>query len=144
MRVMVQKAKKIVPKKIGNVKVPKNLRKFGDRVLTDRRAREIAGSALLALGTALVSRGTRKGSILRDIFDHPAENARAARDAGTDAASKAGQAASGVAEAVSGVVGDVIDSIRRDFNRNIRPVRPRHAHDEHDEDRPEGNDDRMH
>lgn len=136
--------KKIIPKRIGSVKVPKNLRKFGDRVLSDPRAREVAGSALLALGTALVSRGTRKGSILRDIFDRPNENARAARDAGADAAARAGQAASGVADAVSGVVGDVIDTIRRDFARKMKPVRPRHAHDEHDEDKPDGTDDRMH
>lgn len=129
--------KKIIPKRIGTVKVPKNLRKFGDRVLTDPRAREIAGSALLALGTALVSRGTRKGSILRDIFDHPGESSRAARDTASEGAAKAGDTASGVADAVTQVVGEVIDTIRRDWNRKVRPVRPRHAHDEHDEPAPE-------
>ena len=49
-----------------------------------------------------------------------------------------------MADAVSGVVGDVIDTIRRDFARKMKPVRPRHAHDEHDEDKPDGTDDRMH
>lgn len=135
--------RRIIPKRIGGVRIPKRLRKLGDRVLADPRAREVAGSALLALGTALVSRGTRKGSVLRDIFDHPGESARAARDAGAEAADKAGQAASGVADAVSQAVGEVIDAVRRDFARKIRPVRPRHAHDE-EEDRPEGGDDRMH
>ena len=136
--------KKIIPKRVGGVKVPKNLRKLGDRVLADPRAREVAGSALLALGAALASRGTGKSSFLRDIFDRPGEKAHAAREGASEAASRAGQAASGVADAVSGAVSDVIDSIRRDFARKIKPVRPRHAHDEHDEDRPEGSDDRMH
>lgn len=129
--------KKIIPKRIGSVKVPKNLRKFGDRILADPRAREMAGSMLLALGTALVARGTRKGSILRDLFEHPAETTRAARDTASDGAAKAGDAMSGVADAVTQVVGDVIDTIRRDWNRKVRPVRPRHAHDEHDEPPPE-------
>ena len=133
--------KKIIPKRIGSVKIPKNLRKFGDRILADPRAREVAGSALLALGTALLSRGTRKGSVLRDIFERRGEQAR---EAGAEAAAKAGGAASGVADAVSQVVGDVFDAVRRDFARKIRPVRPRHAHDEHDEDRSDGGDDRMH
>jgi hypothetical protein len=129
--------KKIIPKRIGTVKIPKNLRKFGDRVLTDPQAREMAGKALLAVDTALAARGARKSSILRDIFDNPAESARAGRDTAQEGAAKAGQAASGVADAVTQVVGEVIDTIRRDFARKIRPVRPRHAHDEHDEPAPE-------
>jgi hypothetical protein len=104
----------------------------------------VAGSALLALGTALVSRGARKSSVFRDIFDHPPEGARTAKAAGGEAASKAGEAMSGVADAVGQVVGDVFDSIRRDFARKVRPVRPRHAHDEDPDDKPEGADDRMH
>jgi hypothetical protein len=145
--------KKIIPKRIGAVKVPKKLRKLGDQVLADPRAREIAGSALLALGTALVARGTRKGSILRDIFDNPGESARAARDAGSGAAGRAGEAVSGVADAVGQAVGEVFDTLRRDFVRKIRPVRPRHAHDNHEAEEPqpeaegpraEGPDDRMH
>ena len=135
--------KKIIPKRIGNVKVPKNLRKLGDRVLSDPRAREVAGSALLALGTALVSRGARKGSVFRDISDHPTESARTAKAAGGEAAQKAGEAVSGVADAVGQVVGEVFDTIRRDFARKVRPVRPRHAPDEEPEDKADG-DDRMH
>jgi hypothetical protein len=125
--------KKIIPKRIGSVKVPKNLRKFGDKVLSDPRAREVAGKALLAVGAALATRGARKSTSLRDIFDHPADTARAARDTASEGASKAGEAMSGVAETVTQVVGDVIDTIRRDWARKVRPVRPRHAHDEHDE-----------
>lgn len=136
---------KIIPKRIGNVKIPKNLRKFGDRVLADPRAREAAASALLAIGTALLSRGTRKGSVLRDILDHPAQSARAARDAGSETASKGADTVGDMAETASRIVGEVIDAIRRDVARKIRPVRPRHAHDDHDaEDRPEAGDDRMH
>lgn len=129
--------KKIIPKKIGTVKIPKNLRKVGDRVLADPRTREMAGKTLLAVGAALVARGGQKSSFLRDIFEHPAESAKAARDTATEGASKAGEAVSGVADAVTQVVGDVIDTIRRDWNRKVRPVRPRHAHDEHDEPPPE-------
>lgn len=135
--------KKIIPKRIGNVKVPKTLRKLGDRVLSDPRAREVAGSALLALGTALVSRGARKGSVFRDIFDHPTESARTAKAAGGEAAQKAGETVSNVADAVGQVVGEVFDTIRRDFARKVRPVRPRHAQDEEPEDKADG-DDRMH
>ena len=138
--------KKIIPKRIGTVKIPKRLRKLGDRVLADPRAREVAGSALLALGSALVARGGRPGSILRTIFDHPGDSARAARDAGTGAASKAGEAMSGMADTVAQAVGEVIETIRRDVARKIRPVRPRHAHDEHaeGEEKREGEDDRLH
>jgi hypothetical protein len=146
--------RKIIPKRIGAVKIPKRLRKLGDQVLADPRAREMAGSALLALGSALLARGTRKGSVLRDIFEHPGASARAARDAGSDAASRAGGAVSGVADAVGQAVSEVFDTLRRDFVRKVRPVRPRHAHDEHDAEeaspdaegspRPEATDDRMH
>lgn len=134
--------RKIIPKRVGGMKVPKSLRRLGDRALADPRAREVAGSALLALGAALASRGAPKGSVLRDIFDHPGRSARAAGEAGAEAAGKAGQAAGGVADAVSQAVGEVIEAVRRDLARKVRPVRPRHAHDE-DEDRAEG-DDRMH
>ena len=129
--------KKIVPKRIGSVKIPKNLRKFGDRVLSDPQARDMAGKALLAVGTALVARSARKGSILRDIFEHPAETAKTARDTASEGASRAGDAMGAVADTVTQVVGDVIDTIRRDWARKVRPVRPRHAHDEHDEPAPE-------
>ncbi len=129
--------KKIIPKRIGTVKVPKNLRKFGDKVLSDPRAREVAGKALLAVGAALATRGARKSTILRDIFDHPAESAKAARDTASEGATRAGETVSNVAETVTQVVGDVIDTIRRDWARKVRPVRPRHAHDEHDEPAPE-------
>ena len=138
--------KKIIPKRIGSVKIPKKLRKLGDGVLADSRAREVAGSALLALGSALLARGGKPGSILRNIFDRPTETARAARDTGTGAASKAGEAVSGMADTVAQAVGEVIDTIRRDVARKIRPVRPRHAHDEHGdgEEKREGEDDRLH
>jgi hypothetical protein len=51
---------------------------------------------------------------------------------------------SGVADAVGQVVGEVFDTIRRDFARKVRPVRPRHAHDDEPEDRPEADDSKMH
>jgi hypothetical protein len=134
--------RKIIPKRIGNVKIPKRLRKLGDQVLADPRAREMAGSALLALGTALIA---KKAPNLRDIFAHPGRSARTARDAGAEAAGRAGEAVGGVADAVGAVVGDVIDTLRRDFARKIRPVRPRHAHDEEEAEEPRAEgDDRMH
>lgn len=147
--------RKIIPKRLGGVKIPKRLRKLGDRVLADPRAREAAGSALLALGTALLARGTRPGSVLRDIFGPRDEGAKAARDAESgaghradragEAANRAGEAMSGMADAVAQTVGEVIDALRRDISRKVRPVRPRHAHDEPEgEEGPGGGEDRMH
>ena len=132
---------KIIPKQIGGVKVPKALRKLGDRVLADPRAREMAATALLALGAAIVQRGTGKASPAREAFEHPAEAAQAARDAASGAARKGAEAAGAVADAVAQAVGEAFDAIRRDVARKIRPVRPRHAHDDPEE---EAGEDRMH
>jgi hypothetical protein len=109
--------KKIIPKRIGGVKVPKNFRKLGDRALADPRAREIVGSAMLALGSALASRKAPKGSFFRNIFDHPAEAAKTAETTGADAARKASDTVSGVSLAVNQVVTDVVETIRRDWAR---------------------------
>ncbi|WP_210529047.1 hypothetical protein [Rubellimicrobium arenae] len=114
--------RKYIPKRIGNVKIPKKLRKFGDRVLADPRAREIAGGALLAVGSALLSRAAPKGSVFRTIFDHPVETAKSAEQAGAKAASDAGDAVSGVANAVGQVVGEVFDSLRRELGRRRQPA----------------------
>lgn len=126
--------RKIIPKRVGGVKVPKGLRKLGDRVLADPQSREMAGRTLLALGSALLARGAARSSVLRDILGHPKEGEPTAGERMAGAANKAGETVSGVAEAVAQAVGDVIETIRRDVARKIRPVRPRHAHDEHDED----------
>lgn len=159
--------RKIIPKRVGGVKVPKALRKMGDRILADPRSREVAGRTLLALGSALLAKGAGRSSLLRDILgragpgaqpaeDPGADPLRAARERGAQAAGRAGEAVGQVADAVSQAVGEVIEAIRRDFGRKVRPVRPRHAHDEHDEDgeegpeapadppRPGAPDDRMH
>lgn len=136
--------KKIIPKRIGNLKIPKPLRKLGDQVLADPRAREVAASALLSLGAALAARGTRKGTILRDIFDHPGESAKAARDTGADAASKAGETMSGVAQAVNQAVGDVIDTVRRDFVRKMRGARSADGTEPEAQDKRDNDEDRVH
>ena len=136
--------KKIIPKRIGKVKIPKNLRKLGDQVLSDPRAREMAGSALLALGTALASRKAPKGSFFRNIFDHPTEAAKTAETAGADAARKAGDAASGVSQAVNQVVTEVIDTIRRDWARKSGSAGTKPADGAQPEPGREGDDDRLH
>jgi len=136
--------KKIIPKRVGSVKIPKNLRKMGDKVLADPRAREVAGSALLALGAALASRGAPKGSFFRNIFDHPAEAAKTAEGAGADAARKAGDAVSGVSQAVNQVVTEVVETIRRDWARKTGAPRPKEDGDAQPEPGREGDDDRLH
>ena len=130
--------KKIIPKYIGTVKIPKNLRKLGDKVLADPRAREVAGSALLALGTALASRKAPKGSFFRNIFDHPAEAT------GAEAAHKAGDAASSVSQAVNQIVTEVVESIRRDWARKSAAGRPKAADDAGPEPGHDGDEDRLH
>ena len=136
--------KKIIPKRIGKVKIPKNLRKIGDQVLSDPRAREVAGSALLALGTALASRKAPKGSFFRNIFDHPAQAAKTAETAGADAAHKAGETASGVAQAVNQVVAEVVETIRRDWARKTGGARAKDEGDAQPEPKPDGDEDRLH
>ena len=136
--------KKIIPKRIGGVKIPKNLRKFGDKTLADPRAREIAGSALLALGTALASRKAPKGSFFRNIFDHPTEAARTAESTGADAARKAGDAVSGVSQAVNQVVTEVVETIRRDWARKTGGASAKDTDDAQPEPAREGDEDRLH
>ncbi len=136
--------KKIIPKRIGSVKIPKNLRKMGDKVLADPRAREVAGSALLALGTALASRGATKGSFFRNIFDHPAEAAKTAEKGGAKAAETAGETLSGVSQAVNQVVTDVVETIRRDWARKTGAARPKEEGDAQPEPGRDGDDDRLH
>jgi hypothetical protein len=140
--------RKIIPKRIGAVKVPKRLRKLGDRVLadilSDPRSREVAASLLLSLGAALASRAAPQGSVFRDIFDHPVRTAKAAEAAGAESARKAGETAGGVAAAVgqivSEVVGEAVEAIRRDFGRKVRPERPDPAPNA----APEAEEDRFH
>ena len=136
--------KKIVPKRIGGVKIPKNLRKLGDRALSDPRAREVAGSALLALGTALASRKAPKGSFFRNIFEHPAEAAKTAEGAGADATRKAGDAVSGVSQAVNQVVSEVVETIRRDWARKTGAPRAKDSDDSQPEPGRETDEDRLH
>lgn len=136
--------KKIIPKRIGSVKIPKNLRKMGDKVLADPRAREVAGSALLALGSALASRGAPKGSFFRNIFDHPAQAAKTAEEEGAKAADAAGETLNGVSQAVNQIVNDVVETIRRDWARKTGGARPKDAGDAQPEPGREGDDDRLH
>ncbi|EYD77954.1 hypothetical protein Rumeso_00415 [Rubellimicrobium mesophilum DSM 19309] len=136
--------KKIIPKRIGGVKIPKNLRKLGDNVLSDPRAREVAGSALLALGSALASRKAPKGSFVRNIFDHPTEAAKTAEGTGADAARKAGDVAGGVSQAVNQVVTEVVETIRRDWARKTGPARAKDADDAQPEPGRDGDEDRFH
>jgi hypothetical protein len=136
--------KKVIPKRIGKVKVPKNLRKLGDRVLSDPRAREVAGSALLALGTALASRKAPKGSFFRNIFEHPAEAAKTAEGAGADATRKAGDAVSGVSQAVNQVVSEVVETIRRDWARKTGATRAKDSDDSQPEPGRDSDEDRLH
>lgn len=94
--------KKIIPKRIGSFKVPKGLRRAGDRLLTDPRTREVASGALLAAATALASRKAGLG-------------ARATDEDGAKASG--GDPASRVAEAVAQILGEVVDTVRRDIGR---------------------------
>ncbi len=79
---------KVLPKKIGGVKIPKRLRKLGDEALSNPMMREIVAGALIAIGTALATRGAQKGSSLRQAVEHPADSARSARHLTSGAASE--------------------------------------------------------
>jgi hypothetical protein len=100
---------KIVPRKVGGVKIPKRLRKLGNEALSNPMMREIVAGALIAIGTALASRAAQKGSSLRQAVEHPAESAKAARHIASGATSEiagmAGAAAGSVAHLIEGLVG---------------------------------------
>jgi hypothetical protein len=96
--------KKIIPKRVGSFKVPKGLRRAGDRLLTDPRAREVASGALMAAAAALASRKAGLGGGTR------AADGDGAKGPGGDAASR-------VAEAVAQILGEVVDTVRRDIGR---------------------------
>ena len=83
---------KYIPKRIGTVKVPKNLRKFGNRTLSDPRVRELAIAGLAAIGGILADRGTRPGTVVGEAIRHPVDAMQSAgetaRDKVTETASK--------------------------------------------------------
>ncbi len=119
---MGHKAKKIVPKKIGNVKIPKRLRKTVNKALANPRTGEAVTAALLAVGTALAKKtlgqGMAKHAATPDADEakpHAARSAETAADLGTLVAGAAGEAVRGVAGAVTRIVEDAMDTIRRDF-----------------------------
>ncbi len=95
---------KVLPKKIGGVKIPKRLRKLGDEALSNPMMREIVAGALIAIGTALATRGAQKGSSLRQAVEHPTDSARSARHLTSGAASEMAGVAGGVAHLIEGLV----------------------------------------
>ncbi|TNC68791.1 hypothetical protein [Rubellimicrobium roseum] len=120
---MGQKAKKIVPKKIGNVKIPKRFRKTVNKALANPRTGEAVSAALLAVGTALAKKTLSQGATrygfgaeeAKDQDKGPAKPAESAADIGALVAGAAGEAVRGVAGAVSRLVEEAVDTIRRDF-----------------------------
>ncbi|TNC46764.1 hypothetical protein FHG66_18045 [Rubellimicrobium rubrum] len=119
---MGQKAKKIVPKKIGKVKIPKRLRKTVNKALANPRANEAVTAALLAVGTALAKKTFGQGAAGHGTTPdadgakpHAAKSADTVADLGTLVAGAAGEAVRGVAGAVTRIVEEAVDTIRRDF-----------------------------
>ena len=48
--------KKIVPKKLGSVKIPKNLRRIGDKALADPKVVGVVSGALASVGAIVAAR----------------------------------------------------------------------------------------
>ncbi len=122
---MAQKAKKIVPKRIGNVKIPKRLRKTVNKALSNPKTGEVVSGALMAIGTALAKktlgdRAARHGfSSASDCQGKPSDDGKptgeGVADLGALVAGAAGEAVRGVTGAVTRIVEDAVDTLRRDF-----------------------------
>jgi hypothetical protein len=54
--------KKILPKKLGPVKIPKNLRKMGDKALADPRVASILSEAVASVAAVIAARKTAKSA----------------------------------------------------------------------------------
>ena len=122
---MAQKAKKIVPKRIGNVKIPKRLRKTVNKALSNPKTGEVVSGALMAIGTALAKKtlGERAAgygfSSASDSQGKPSTDGKPAgegvADLGTLVAGATGEAVRGVTGAVTRIVEEAVDTLRRDF-----------------------------
>lgn len=91
------KTRKILPKQIAGVKLPKKFRRRANRALVHPLARKAVSGALMALAGALVAREAEPGSITR----------KAAKDAEIRLTSGADAIAHLAAGAIHKVAGDV-------------------------------------
>lgn len=103
-----KKNAKIVPKRIGRVKVPKGLRRMVNSALANPMVREMVSGALVTLAAALAKREAQEGSTLRSAVSHPMDGAQAAASAGKPAADTL-QNAAGLA---SRIVEEVVEALR--------------------------------
>ena len=99
----------IIPKKIGGVKVPKKLRRFGNNALSDPKVRELAIAGLGALGGILADRSTRPGTVVGEAIRHPVDTMKSAGDAARDKVSST--ASNLAASAALATFAPVIESV---------------------------------
>jgi hypothetical protein len=107
------KKQKLVPKKVGGVKVPKKLRKSGDTLaslVTSPIVRELAADMLIAMAGALVA-SKRPRETAATMAHNVSRAGSAAVDMGADAASAAKDTAQTATGAVAGVVGEAAKRI---------------------------------
>lgn len=102
------KSKSALPKKVGGVKVPKQLRKGSDSLsslITSPLAREVVADALIAIAGALAGSRTARDTVAK-AGSNVAKAGAAALDAGADAASATRDATATATGAVAEVVTD--------------------------------------
>ncbi len=105
---------KLIPKKIGSVKVPKKLRRFGNNTLSDPKVRELAIAGLGALGGILADRSTRPGTVVGEAIRHPLETMKSAGDTARDKVTSTASnlAASAALATFAPVVASVMNLLR--------------------------------
>ena len=98
--------KKLVPKRVGGVKIPKDVRKAANAfaaLLTTPEARQLAADVLIAVAGVLAA-GGRAADTDQNGTSKAEDTGSAAAETGTALASTAGDAA----KVAAGVVGDVV------------------------------------
>ena len=108
---MAKKKKRVVPKRIAGVKVPKPLRRSLDELLSSPMGRNMVADAIVAAGAALIASQARKGSAARRFAEqHPPETLKADAE---DAAAGVSNSGSALAYALGEASKTFAEALRR-------------------------------
>lgn len=112
------KKKRVVPKRIAGVKVPKAVRRTLEEHLGSKNGRKLIGDAVLAAVAAIAAAQSRKGSAARRFAqDHPPENLKAAasnlKGEAKDAAAGAALSGAAIAYALGEAGRSFVDALQR-------------------------------
>ena len=115
---MSSKNKRVVPKRIAGVKVPKAVRRALDDHLGSKNGRKLIGDAVVAAMAAVVAAQARKGSAARKFADeHAPDDVKAAasglKSQTADAAVGASHSAAAIAYALGEAGRSFVEALQR-------------------------------